>query len=298
MLLYLAVSRVREIFRQIPEAGDDGAFDTALTKLNEYVEPQKNNLYEVYKFRQTVQGQQETIDHYHTRLCTLGETCDFHDIEFEILVQMVSPGTSTPLRKYALTGPKIKLKDLLLARHQEELSKFQAAIIESKDSTNPREAEVSYVHKSTRTPRFKSRKQNGKTSKKCGREWPHTNGECPAQGQTWRKCNKENHFANQYRPKSTFTRKSTHIGLLDADNSSVTDDSDYCYAMETKKTKQPTANVTINGQKVKFTVDTGSAINVTSSSAFQVLKSVQLNRTNIKAYSFHSTTLVKMKGKL
>ena len=76
LLLYLAGPRVREIFRQIPETGEEDAFNTALTKLNEYFEPQKNTLYEVYKFRQAAQGPQETLDQYHTRLRTLGATCD------------------------------------------------------------------------------------------------------------------------------------------------------------------------------------------------------------------------------
>ena len=98
LLLYLAGPRVREIFRQIPETGDEDAFDTALTKLNEYFEPQKNTLYEVFKFRQAVQGPQETLDQYHTRLRTLGATCDFHDLDFEILVQIVTHGRSTHLR--------------------------------------------------------------------------------------------------------------------------------------------------------------------------------------------------------
>ncbi len=54
LLLYLAGPRVREIFRQLPDTGTDGEFDTALTKSNEYFEPQKNRLFEVYKFRQAV----------------------------------------------------------------------------------------------------------------------------------------------------------------------------------------------------------------------------------------------------
>ena len=66
--------------------------------------------------------------------------------------------------------------------------------------------------------------------------------------------------------------------------------------VETRNTKHPTANVTISGQKVKFTMDTGSSINVISSSVFEALQDVQLKRTNIKAFPFHSTTPVKMKG--
>ena len=294
LLLYVAGPRVREIFRQIPETGEEDAFDTALTKLNEYFEPQKNTLYEVYKFRQAAQGPQETLDQYHMRLRTLGATCYFHDLDFEILVQIVTHGKSTHLRKYALKDPKIKLKDVLLAGRQEEVSKFQAATIEGRDSSAPRETEVSFV-KNTRNPRNKSRK-NGKTCKKCGREWPHKNGECPAQGQTCRKCNKQNHFAAQCRSKSTITGKSTQVRPLDANNSD-SDDSNYCYAVETNRTKHPTVNLTMNGQKVKFTIDTGSSINVISPSAFQSLQDVQLKGTNIKAFPFHSTTPVKMKGK-
>ena len=90
--------------------------------------------------------------------------------------------------------------------------------------------------------------------------------------------------------------KSTQVRPLDVDNSD-SDDSNYCYAVETRNTKHPTANVTISGQKVKFTIDTGSSIIVISSSVFEALQDVQLKRTNIKAFPFHSTTPVKVKGK-
>ena len=56
-------------------------------------------------------------------------------------------------------------------------------------------------------------------------------------------------------------------------------------------------NLKMNGQKINFTIDTGSSINVISPSAFQSLQDVQLKGTNIKAFPFHSTTPVKMKGK-
>ena len=42
LLLYQAGSRVREIFRQLQYTGNHNDYDTATTKLKEYVEPQKN----------------------------------------------------------------------------------------------------------------------------------------------------------------------------------------------------------------------------------------------------------------
>ena len=50
LLFYLAGPRVREIFRHLPDTGDEADFTTALTKLSNYFEPQHNLLYEVCTF--------------------------------------------------------------------------------------------------------------------------------------------------------------------------------------------------------------------------------------------------------
>ena len=44
MLLSLAGPRVRDIFRQLPDTGDDADFHTALAKLNEHFDSQKNRV--------------------------------------------------------------------------------------------------------------------------------------------------------------------------------------------------------------------------------------------------------------
>ncbi|CAB4028116.1 Hypothetical predicted protein [Paramuricea clavata] len=60
LLLYQAAQRVREIFRQIPDTGNDNEYDVATTKLKEYFEPQQNRRYAVYRFRQAHQEAHET----------------------------------------------------------------------------------------------------------------------------------------------------------------------------------------------------------------------------------------------
>ncbi len=89
LLLYQAGSRVREIFRLLQGAGEDKDYKIAVDKLNEYFEPQKNKLYEVYKFRQAKQQEGETLDQFHTRLRSLSQTCEFADasLDFEIMIQ-------------------------------------------------------------------------------------------------------------------------------------------------------------------------------------------------------------------
>ena len=55
LLLYQAGSRVREIFDQLTETGQDDDYKLAKQKLTAYFEPQQNRRYDVYKFRQTQQ---------------------------------------------------------------------------------------------------------------------------------------------------------------------------------------------------------------------------------------------------
>jgi hypothetical protein len=72
LLLYQVGSRVRKIFRQFPVSGkedDIGKADRGtFYGVFRHFEPQKNRLYEVYKFREAKQGVSETIDQFHTRL--------------------------------------------------------------------------------------------------------------------------------------------------------------------------------------------------------------------------------------
>ena len=112
--LYQAGTRVWEIFRSLPETGNDEAYDTAKQRLKEYFDPQKNRRYEVYCFCQTTQQPSETLDAFHTRLRRLAETCKFTNLEFEIEQQIIIGGTSSKIRKRALRDPQFALKDMLL----------------------------------------------------------------------------------------------------------------------------------------------------------------------------------------
>ena len=125
LLLYQAGPRVREIFRQLPNTGEAKDYKKAVEKLTEYFEPQKNKLYEVYKFRQAAQQSNETIDQFHTRLRSLAQSCEFttDEMDFQIMLQIVTGGSSTRLRKMALRDPKLTLNELLLeGRRAEHIS--------------------------------------------------------------------------------------------------------------------------------------------------------------------------------
>ena len=300
LLLYQAGPR--EIFRQIPDNGDADEFDTAVTKLNEHFEPQKHRLYEVYKFRQTPQ-ETESIDQYYTRLRSLSQRCEFTDADFEIMLQIVLHGSSRRLRKQALRDPKMTLKDLLVAGKQMDTCDFQVADTEDKKRVT---SEINALRKNARQPRAK----NKSTCRNCGGEWPHDNGNCPAKGKECRNCGKLNHFAKHCRsskpdkPEMKHNYKSCdNIRPVDiSDNtsdSSISSESSssYCYAVHIKEKKNPITKIKINKHHVKFTVDTGSTINVIDQTTFNQLGQINLTKTHIKAYPFTSAKPVKMKEK-
>ena len=178
----------------IEEKDDD--YDTAVTKLNGYFEPQKHRLYEVYKFREARQGSTETLDQYYTRLRSLSARCEFSDSDFEILVQIVLCGSSTRLRKHALKDPKLTLKDILIIGRQYERSEQQTQEIEDSFKHDNNASEDSALYALRKTRNIDDTKRSGNSfCRNCGGEWPHKNGQCPARGKECRNCLKYNHFA-------------------------------------------------------------------------------------------------------
>ncbi len=68
LLLYQAGPRIREIFKQLQDTGNEDDYTLAKEKLREYFEPQKNRRYEVYCFRKATQESHKTLDQFHTKL--------------------------------------------------------------------------------------------------------------------------------------------------------------------------------------------------------------------------------------
>ena len=247
----------------------------AVNKLNAYFEPQKHRLYDVYQFRQTKQGEMETLDQYYTRLRRLSQNCDFHNPDFEIMVQIVLYGTSSRLRKHVLRDPKVTLETLLITGRQLERSHIQARHIEEKVHIVEEDSPVIQALSDRRRTRTVAN-----MCRNCGGEWPHTNNPCPAKYKECRKCKKLNHFArvcrsgivessgqstakqsrgNNIRPVNTSNLKET---------SSESSDSEYCYAVNAKQSKSPITKLKVNNQKVTFTVDTGSTIKIIDENTF------------------------------
>ena len=86
------------------------------------------------------------------------------------------------------------------------------------------------------------------------------------------------------------------LNVSDNDNES-SDSDNYCYSVNNTKAQNPYTKLKINNRNVKFTVDTGSSINIIDQQTFEQLGHYTLSKTNIKAYAFNSNVPVKMNGK-
>ena len=148
----------------------------------------------MYRFRQTTQGDNETLDQFHTKLRTMSETCEFAGVDFEIEEQIIIGGNSSKIRKRALRDPTFDLKAMLLEGRRDEQSTYQAKQIESKEPTDGETNKVE--HKAS----------SSSICRNCGRNYPHT-GVCPAKGKTCNSCGKSNHFAVVCRGKQNQTRE-------------------------------------------------------------------------------------------
>ena len=190
LFLYTAGPRVREIFKQISNNGDDNNFKTAKEKLTEYFQPQTNRQYEVYRFRQTKQNQEESLDQYHTRLRTLAQNYELAEdnLEFKIEEENLIRGTSSRIRKRASRDPKYTLKDMLVDGRRDEISAYQSREIES---TGHSDAQTYQIR-----PRQKKDNFNTKPCRNCGGIFPHKDSRCPAKGRECYVCKKPNHFAS------------------------------------------------------------------------------------------------------
>ena len=294
LLLYQAGPQVREIFAQLSDVGGETDFALAKEKLTQYFEPQKNRRYEVYRFRELKQGEQESLDNFHTRLRKMAKVCEFHDENFEIEEQIIIGGRSSRIRKRALRDPDYSLKDMLIDGRRDETSDYQAKDIESKEG---------YTENTNRLEM-----KPKKTCNNCGGEWPHL-AQCPAKGKTCRKCGKANHFQVVCRSKNLskgtknrprVQRKTPAVRPFEHDAVS-SDDDEYLYSVGNGKSaslsKSPKVKVTVGGHTFPIIVDTGATINVIDSETFKQMENITLKPTKVKAYPFTRSEAVRFKGK-
>ncbi|XP_065302033.1 uncharacterized protein [Dermacentor albipictus] len=258
-------------------------YTAARRKLDDYFAPRVNTTFEVYRFRQAKQMENESLDAFYARLRQLVRHCAFADDDTEIKNQILLSTTSTRLRRYAMQHD-LDLQGILKQGRLFEEVEHDISVIEQESrqcKENSASASTLAVN-SERTSRPHQPKHHGKepsrtrepprhqranaTCYNCGKPWPHSKGRssCPALGKRCTACHKTGHFASVCRS----AHKAVHAVVRDSSPDSdehVFMTSSHCHAV----TGSPQVDVTLDGEDVRFTIDTGATVSVVGSNSLK-----------------------------
>eukprot|EP00112_Aurelia_sp_Birch-Aquarium-sp1_P023569 Seg707.7 transcript_id=Seg707.7/GoldUCD/mRNA.D3Y31 product="putative protein K02A2.6" protein_id=Seg707.7/GoldUCD/D3Y31 len=187
LLLHYMGESTLDIFETLADTGTADNYKKACDALNKQFTPQKNTSFEVYKFRNTKQRVDETLDQFNVRLVQMSKYCEFEKPDKEIKAQIELGTISKQLRRHAFRNPKLTLSELLAYGRTQEITESDAKGIEHDFKKDSKVQDVQQV-------KFRAKPFGNKKCFKCGHSWPYP-AACPAKGKTCNKCKGYNHFA-------------------------------------------------------------------------------------------------------
>ena len=309
VLLYVAGPSVHKIFKTLQDTGTD--FKTALEKLNEYFQPQKNIIYERYVFKQTHPTPGESADSYITRLRTLAETCEFGNAENEIRDQFVMTCSSHTFCTKLLREKDLTLGKLIGMARAKELAEKQASNISGQNTSRSnihqiKDEENHEAKEKIRPPKYVPKPGKRNQCRNCGNEFKQGHKRvCPAKGKTCRSCGKLNHFAivcrsskNPSKQNKKDPKESVRFAQQSTKSPSNSSDDEYTFAVSSSKVTN--VQLQINGTPIEVTIDSGATTNILDSVAFTCIKKrnkhVQLEPTQTNIYAYNSVQPLPLLG--
>ena len=309
LLLYQAGPEVYNIFKTLPNTGGEQNYQKAVDALTKHFEPEKNQIFKIYNFRQATPQTEETIDEFHTRLRTLAKHCRFHDDDFEIKMRIVCNGKSARLRRKALREPDCKLSDMLIDGRKAEMSSAQGSGMEE----SFQELHVKEI-----------RTEN--TCYKCGFSYPHRSKPFPAKHDVCSSYGLTGHFAKLCRKKEqtaprkplqrkepqTSTRQKkesnfikgkrrqgkAHTITRDNEDLSSSSNDEYTYAIEGQNKLSTKTQLKLNDSfDLPFLVDKGATVNIIDSKTYESLQhQIKLEPAKIKIFAYGSSTPLQVEN--
>ena len=291
--------------------GDKDDIDKVITKFEEYCIGQRNETFERYNFNMRAQQDGETVDAYVTSLKTLAKTCNFGQLQDDLLRDRIVIGIrDNNIRKKLLNMPKLTLKECIdICRTHESTSK------QIKTMTHQ---EVSAVSSRSHNP---TKQHNAAKQKKpvqvdkckeiqcifCAKKHIKDRKQCPAWGKKCTTCHKSNHFAIACKSATKFKTDKKQVSMVDQD-SCDDDEDDYIATLDEKESidmlsQKSHANkvfvtLTVNSIEEHFQLDSGATVNVMSDATLNRLcgKTDQLDSCNTTLVMYNKSE-VKPLGK-
>ncbi len=202
-------------------------YETILSKLEGHFLPQRNILVERAIFNKAVQGENETIDQFITRLRHLARSCDFRTMEESILRDRLVEGTSDSAAQKRLMRERdpdldkcindLRASELLKAKPEQVHGLRKSA---QPNFPNNRKSNKAKNH--GQSPSDNS--QMLSNCLYCGKSHLRRRALCFAVGKQCRKCNGYDHFAIKC---ESLKQRSKDANLYQQDSSESEGESDY-----------------------------------------------------------------------
>ena len=262
----------RKILKHLPmQEADRNKPDKIIEALKNYFEPQKNVIYERYKFNSCSQEANEGIDAYVTKLRRLASSCEYGQLEDQMIWDRIVIGTrSNTVRGRLLHDNQLNLNKAIEICRADEAANLQLQSMGS--SSTSKEASLHYAL--SKKPITRQAKPRTKTCKYCGKD-PHDKSKCPAKGDICAKCGKANHWAKVCRSAGSRkskrdqqsqmqTRSKQHkqqVHQLENEENSDKFSDESLFHIQQVRGKQYFSILNINNTNVKCQLDSGSTTN-------------------------------------
>ncbi|UYV69248.1 K02A2.6-like [Cordylochernes scorpioides] len=292
--MYLMGDRADDIFRTFKFEKEEEAtkIDSVLKAFDSHFCVRKNIIYERAKFNSRIQEDREPVDEFITSLYKLADSCEFEGLHEQLIRDRIVVGVRDKAlsERMQLDNELTLEKAVKLVRQQEAVRQQQIDL--QRPSTSQKVNQV----------KFNSKKQSPKQQQQPSRKKEKEGQACRAEGQKCNLCSKTGHFANCCPDKQAKTAEVKAVSELDEeigfllevsaveDSSNLDDDEGECR-------RRWTAEIQVNGKKVKFKLDSQADVTCVPLCLFKKIMGQQRlvkSDINLRAAEFSELQTVGM----
>ncbi|UYV65209.1 K02A2.6-like [Cordylochernes scorpioides] len=306
LFMYLMGDRADDIFRTFKFEKEEEAtkIDSVLKAFDSHFCVRKNIIYERAKFNSRIQEDREPVDEFITSLYKLADSCEFEGLHEQLIRDRIVVGVrDKDLSERMQLDSELTLeKAVKMVRQQEAVRQQQVDLQRPSTSQKVNQVKFNSKKQSPKQQQQPSRKKekSAKTRSRCPKcgGFTHREGQaCRAEGQKCNLCSKTGHFANCCPDKQAKTAEvkavselDEEIGFLLEDSSNLDNDEDECR-------RRWTAEIQVNGKKVKFKLDSQADVTCVPLCLFKKILGQQRlveSDINIRAAEFSELQTVGM----
>ncbi|UYV71987.1 hypothetical protein LAZ67_9001480 [Cordylochernes scorpioides] len=269
LFMYLMGDHADDIFRTFKFEKKEEAtkIDSVLKAFDSHFCVRKNIIYERAKFNSRIQEDREPVDEFITSLYKLADSCEFEGLHEQLIRDRIVVGVRDKAlsERMQLDSELTLEKAVKMVRQQEAVRQQQVDLQRPSTSQKVNQVKFNSKKQSPKQQQQPSRKKekSAKTRSRCPKcgGFTHREGQaCRAEGQKCNLCSKTGHFANCCPDKQAKTAEVKAVSELDEeigfllevssveDSSNLDNDEDECR-------RRWTAEIQVNGKKVKFKLD-------------------------------------------